>query len=63
MKKRRDQHMLERAKGPTHVRVSQQRRGANENVGRNDGGDWKARNQESRSHNRSIQCLADGMQP
>ena len=63
MKERRDEQMLKGAKGPAHVRVNQQRRSANQDIGRNHGGDRKSDQEEGGAHHRGVHRLTHGVQP
>ena len=59
----RAEHVSQRAERPIHIRVNQQRRRADENIGRNHGGDGQSENQQNDPDDGGVQNLADRMQP
>lgn len=61
VKERRNQKMLDGAERPAHICVNQQRRGADEYIGRNYGGDGKPHQQKDDAHHSGVQRLADGV--
>jgi hypothetical protein len=63
VKKRRNNQMPERAESPVHVRVSQQRGSADENIGCDYGSDRESSRKENDAYRNRVCYLADRVKP